>query len=170
MSRVLFKSLLFSAEIRLNPSAEGFGFGRTLNSLNNLNLQKIENLNFRAKKWVDKKCAKIKRNHEWYATFDFNFSGQVQLVGQSRMDDDGDSLQLDQDYSSQNVALRAQVIDKYAFNALPRHESIRDLLHLQSQQQQQQQKQKFRPNEEWSPAPEGKVWYQINRPSFRRRR
>ena len=99
----------------------------------------------------------------------FYFSGQVQLVGQSRMDEDsGSGGGLDQDYSSQNVALKAQVIDKYAFtNALPRHESIRDLLHLQSQQQQHS---KFRPNEEWSPAPEGKVWYQINRPSFRRRR
>ena len=79
----------------------------------------------------------------------------------------------DQDYSSQNVAIKAQVIDKYAFNA-PRHESIRDLLHLQSQQLRHhrgnQHTQKFRPNEEWEPAPKEKVWYQINRPSFKRRK
>ena len=80
------------------------------------------------------------------------------------MDSGDNSLDLTQDMEfsgAKNVALKAHVIDKYAMNA--KHESIKDLLHLQSQQ-------KFRPNEEWSPAPKGKVWYQINRPSFRKRR
>ena len=104
------------------------------------------------------------------------FSGQVQLIGgNSRMDQDSPT---DQDYSSQNVAIKAQVIDKYAFNAHPHHESIKDLLHLQSQQNQRKtpasgnphQKLGLRPNEEWSPAPKEKVWYQINRPSFKRRK
>jgi len=102
-------------------------------------------------------------------------SGQVQLIGgNSRMDEDSNLMDQDMAYSSQNVAIKAQVVDKYAFNT--RHESIKNLLHLQSQQKRKtpphaHQHQNFgRPNEEWSPAPKEKVWYQINRPSFKRRK
>lgn len=104
-----------------------------------------------------------------------SFSGQVQLIGgNSRMDEDSNLMDQDMAYSSQNVAIKAQVVDKYAFNT--RHESIKNLLHLQSQQKRKtpphaHQHQNFgRPNEEWSPAPKEKVWYQINRPSFKRRK
>jgi len=80
-------------------------------------------------------------------------SGQVQLISNSRMDNSED---MDQDISdsSQNVAIKAQVID----NQQLRHH------------RGNQHTQKFRPNEEWEPAPKEKVWYQINRPSFKRRK
>ena len=98
-------------------------------------------------------------------------NGQVQVINSNNRMDHGSGA-MDQNIGEtrtpppRRTAIKAQITEPdkkkegpfYALNA--RHESIRDLLHFQSQQQ-------FRPNikEQLPPQPKGKVWFQINQPS-----